>query len=126
MDWKQIFRSPRFGEIAGVFLAGMAILSAVSIATYSPDDPSFFFRGGGHGGPANAIGTFGATLSAAAFQLIGLGAFLVPVVLMLLAWDSFRRRGLEVTWFKGAGYAGLLVSVSALLSLSFGAFRGFR
>ena len=33
---------------------------------------------------------------------------------------------MEVTWFKAAGYAGLLVSVSALLSLSFGVFRAFR
>src|SRR5437867_5381259 len=126
MDWKQMFRSPRFGEIAGVFLLGLAVLSAISIATYHPDDPSFFFRGGGREHPANAIGTFGATLSAASFQVVGLGAFLLPVLLLLLAWDSFRRRGLEVTWFKAAGYAGLLVSVSALFSLSFGAFGAFR
>src|SRR5437867_4919232 len=91
MDWKQMFRSPRFGELAGVFLAGLAVLSAISIATYHADDPSFFFRGVGQGPPANAIGTFGATLSAASFQVIGLGSFLFPFVLLLLAWDSFRR-----------------------------------
>src|SRR5215813_8519031 len=126
MDWKKTLRSPRFGEVAGVFLAGLAVLSAIAVATYHPDDPSFFFQGGGPARPSNAIGTFGATLSAAAFQTFGLGAFLMPLVLGLLAYDAFRRRGVEITGLKASGLAGLVVCVSALLTLTFGVFAGYR
>src|SRR5262245_25616985 len=126
MDWKKTLRSPRFGEVAGVFLAGLAVLSAIAVATYHPNDPSFFFRGGGSASPENAIGTFGATLSAGAFQTLGLGAWLVPLVLALLAYDAFRRRGVEVTGLKASGHVGLVICVSALLSLTFGVFHGFR
>ena len=126
MDWKKTLRSPRFGEIAGVFLAGLAVLSAIAVLTYHPNDPSFFLRGGGTARPENAIGTFGATLSAAAYQTFGIGAILVPLVLALLAYDAFRRRGVEVTGLKASGYVGLVICVSALLSLTFGVFHGFR
>src|SRR5262245_36770454 len=126
MDWKKTLRSPRFGEVAGVFLAGLAVLSAIAVATYHPNDPSFFFRAAGAAHPENAIGTVGATLSAAAYQTFGIGAFLVPLVLALLAYDAFRRRGVEVTGLKASGYVGLVICVSALLSLTFGVFPGFR
>ena len=126
MEWNKILRSPRFGEVAGVFLAGFALLATIAVLTYHPDDPSFFRVGGTHTGVHNAAGSVGANLGSAAFQLVGLGAFLLPVLLVLLAWSSFARRGLEVAWARIVGYAVLLVCAASLFSLSLGAIPGFR
>lgn len=126
MEWRSIVRSPRFSEVAGLFLAGLAVLSAIGVATHHPDDPSFFFRGGGHTRPENAVGTVGATLSAALLQVLGLGAFVFPVILALLAWETLRGRRIDASGLRAAGYGGLLLFVSALFALSFGTFANFR
>jgi S-DNA-T family DNA segregation ATPase FtsK/SpoIIIE len=126
MEWKKILRSPRFGEIAGVFLGGLAILSLLAIFSYHPDDPSFFRLGGRSSTTENWVGSVGANLAAAAFQLVGLGAFLLPVLLALLCWSAFARRGFDVAWTRLAGSALFLASSSGLFSLILGAYRGFR
>ena len=126
MEWKKVLRSPRFGEIAGVFLAGLGLLSAIAIVTYHPDDPSFFRVGRGGASIENAAGTVGANLSCAAFQLVGLGAYLVPVLIGLLSWGAFTRRGLDIVWARLVGYSVLLTCTAALFSLSLGAFHDFK
>src|SRR5438552_15192930 len=126
MEWKKVLRSRRFGEIAGVFLAGLGLLSAIAIVTYHPDDPSFFRVGRGGASIENAAGTVGANLSCAAFQLVGLGAYLVPILFGLLAWGAFARRGLDVAWARLVGYTVLLTCTSALFALSLGALQNFR
>ena len=112
--------SRRLSEFTGVALFAAALLCLISLVSYSPDDPAWFFNNGT--GPAeNFAGRIGAFLAELIFQILGYGGFLIPVVLGYLAWHYFWCRDIEAEYTKLAGAVLLLGSVSGLLSLAFGA-----
>ena len=55
--------SRRVSEFVGVALFGGALLLLISLATYNPADPAWFFTVGGPEPPANFVGQVGAFLS---------------------------------------------------------------
>ncbi|HSP94466.1 MAG TPA: DNA translocase FtsK 4TM domain-containing protein [Thermoanaerobaculia bacterium] len=109
-------------EALGVLLVLVGVLTALSLLSFDPRDPNLFSvtAGGEAASPSNWIGGFGASLSAALYALVGLGAWGVPVLLLIWGWRMFSQRPVENPATKAAGFALLFVSIPALLSLGLG------
>ena len=70
--------SRRVSEFVGVALFAAALIWIVSLASYEPSDPAWFFSTGLHADPANFAGRVGAFLAELSFQLVGYGAYVIP------------------------------------------------
>jgi S-DNA-T family DNA segregation ATPase FtsK/SpoIIIE len=112
--------SRRVSEFTGVALFALSLIALVALATYSANDPVWFFNTGSEGPPTNfagRIGAFGAELS---FQLLGYSAYLIPLVFVVTGWHYFWCRTLDAAYTKLFGAALLCGCASAFLALSFG------
>jgi DNA segregation ATPase FtsK/SpoIIIE, S-DNA-T family len=109
----------RLNELVGFVGLSLAILLALSLLSYSPQDASFNVSAAPPGpGPArNWIGPFGAYLSDVCFQLAGYAAFLFPIGMFLVSMRWFRSQLVEAPIAKVVGWLMLLASAAAELSL---------
>ena len=109
----------RLNELIGFVGLSLAILLALSLLSYSPQDASFNVSAAPPGsGPArNWIGPFGAYLSDVCFQLAGYAAFLLPTGIFLVAMRWFRSQLVEAPTAKIIGSVLLLASSAAELTL---------
>lgn len=98
----------------------LAVLLALSLFSYNPDDPSFNNQFSGPPRTANLAGVAGSYLSDLFFQIFGLTAFLWPFVLILFALKLFRSPELTLPAIKVASWIGLFLAVSGSLSLGLG------
>jgi DNA segregation ATPase FtsK/SpoIIIE, S-DNA-T family len=109
----------RFNELIGFLGITLAILLALALLSYSPRDPSFNVSAQTpevH--PArNWIGPAGAYTADFVFQLLGYAAFLLPMGIFALGVRWFRSRPLDSAVGALVGYALLILSLPALLSL---------
>ena len=92
--------SRRVSEFVGVALFGAALIWIISLASYEPADPVWFFSTGGQADPANFAGRVGAFLAELSFQLFGYASYLIPAVLVVdrlavVLVPRGRRRGHE-------------------------------
>jgi S-DNA-T family DNA segregation ATPase FtsK/SpoIIIE len=98
-------RSRRLNEILGVIVLVAAGLFLLSLASYTPTDPSFDTVGGYMTGrPAhNWTGLLGAWIADANLQVLGVAAFFLPLVLLRLGicWVRSRPAGSPVAKFVG-------------------------
>ena len=112
-------RNRRLNEIIGLTTLVAAGLLLLSLATYTPTDPSLNTVGGTaltH--PAhNWAGIVGAYFSDATLQLIGVAAFLVPLALIRLGICWMRSRPAGSPLAKGVGMALWLVFAPAMFAL---------
>ena len=113
--------SRRVSEFAGVALFAGAIIWLISLATYEPADPVWFFSTGSQAAPANFAGRVGAFLSELSFQLFGYASYAIPALLVVTGWHYFWCSKLEAGATKATGVTLLLACISAFLSLVFGA-----
>jgi DNA segregation ATPase FtsK/SpoIIIE, S-DNA-T family len=114
------FLSRRVSEFFGVTLFAAALIWLISLATYEPSDPVWFFSAGSSAAPANFAGRVGAFLSELSIQLLGYAACLIPAVMVVIGWHYFWCRKLDAQYTKLLGALLLFGSVSSLLSLAFG------
>jgi DNA segregation ATPase FtsK/SpoIIIE, S-DNA-T family len=112
--------SRRVSEFVGVALFAAALIWTISLASYEPSDPVWFFSTGLHADPANFAGRVGAFLAELSFQLFGYASYLVPAVLVVVGWNYFWCRHLDAAATKATGAALLVACISAFLSLVFG------
>jgi S-DNA-T family DNA segregation ATPase FtsK/SpoIIIE len=112
--------SRRVREFVGVALFAAALIWIVSLATYEPSDPAWFFSTGAHAVPANFAGRVGAFLAELSFQLFGYASYLVPAILVVVGWNYFWCRKVDAAVTKASGAALLFGCISAFLSLVFG------
>jgi S-DNA-T family DNA segregation ATPase FtsK/SpoIIIE len=112
---------PRTREVVGITLTGSAVMLVVALATYSPNDPSFFTTTGR--GASNWIGPVGAQLSALLYALFGLAAWLIPLVLLAGAMRQVRGTRHHVRRGAVIGMCLVAVSTALLLALTVGAVR---
>src|SRR5258705_2692169 len=92
---------------------------AASLLSYSPRDASWNVsappvEGGATG---NWIGPVGSYCSDAMFSLLGFAAFLLPIAMGILGWRWFRSKAFQSQTATLIGYALLLLSLPAMLSL---------
>jgi S-DNA-T family DNA segregation ATPase FtsK/SpoIIIE len=110
----------RASEFLGVGLFAAAVLWIVSLATYEPSDPAWFFSSGAAHPPANFAGLVGAFVAEGSFQVLGYASYLVPALLVVLGWHYFWCRAIDAIYTKAVGTILLLASLSALFSLALG------
>ncbi|MFP4582871.1 MAG: DNA translocase FtsK [Desulfococcaceae bacterium] len=102
-------------EILGIFLFFLVLFSLVSLLSFHPADPSVFTNAGG---PAeNLFGLMGAHVSGLILGLFGTGGFWTPFLLLMVCYQSFRRRGRDEMLALGGGAALLLIATGAFMAL---------
>ncbi len=106
-------------EATGVVCLAAAALTTVALFSYRATDPNPFTLVD-RGQAQNWAGVVGATLSAAAYELLGVGAWLIVLVLVMVGLAKLRNRQLDAPGSKLVGYAFLLLAACALLALGFG------
>ena len=117
------FVSRRLSEFIGVALFAMALMTLISLASYSPADPVWFFTAGSDLTPVNFGGRVGAFLAELSYQLLGYTAYLLPIVLVVSGWHYFWCRVPDAAYTKLVGAGLLFACVSSFLSLAFGTLR---
>ncbi len=109
----------RLNELVGFLLCVSALLLFLSLASYSPLDPSLNTAGSPlPSRPArNWIGVVGAYGSDFLLQFAGLAAFCLPLYLGMLGARWFRSRKIECGVARASGAASLIIFASAFLAL---------
>jgi S-DNA-T family DNA segregation ATPase FtsK/SpoIIIE len=112
-------QSKRLNELTGILLLMLAVLLALALVSYSPLDRSLNTAANPpFGRPAhNWIGLFGAFSADLILQMLGVAAFLLPVMLVFLAVRWMRSHAVENPVVKALGAVALLAFGSALLAL---------
>ena len=81
-----VLRHDKTREAIGVLAMAAAVLTLASLATFDPQDPSFFsFAGDFDGGIRNAVGRVGAELAGDLLGLLGL------MIGLLVGRNRFRK-----------------------------------
>jgi len=109
----------RLDELVGILLLATAVLMILAMASYSPLDRSLNTAANPPiGRPAhNWIGLVGSYSADLLLQAAGVMAFLLPVMLLLLAIRWIRSHKVENPLLKAVAALSLVVFGSALLSL---------
>jgi S-DNA-T family DNA segregation ATPase FtsK/SpoIIIE len=111
--------SRRVSEFFGVALFAAALIWLISLATYVPTDPVWFFSAGSGAAPVNFAGRVGAFLAELSFQLLGYASYLIPAAMVVIGWHYFWCRDVDAQYTKLIGVGLLLGCLSSLLSLAF-------
>ncbi|MGZ6274509.1 MAG: DNA translocase FtsK 4TM domain-containing protein [Syntrophales bacterium] len=107
-------------EIWGaIFLAG-AIFFLLCLASYHPLDPSFTHFVTDNAKTHNLVGSAGSHIADSLIRLLGIGAFIIPVFLLIISFRYFLDVPFKINLVGVAGLAGLIFSTSALLATSLG------
>ena len=112
--------SRRVSEFVGVALFAAALIWIISLGSYEPDDPVWFFSAGLHAAPANFAGRVGAFLAELSFQLAGYAAYMIPAVMVVVGWHYFWCRQVDAAGTKIAGTTLLFSCISTFLGLVVG------
>ena len=112
-------RHPLKKEIRGLIFLLLAVVLGGSLLSSSPLDKLFWNVAGNLGKAHNLFGTVGAHLSGGLFDLLGVGAFWVPLILFVLSFITFKGRSLSSPVKGMITVLIMLASFSALLSLQF-------
>jgi S-DNA-T family DNA segregation ATPase FtsK/SpoIIIE len=109
----------RLNELIGFLCITLAVLMALALLSYRPEDVSLNVSAPPADGPLarNWIGPVGAYGADLLFQALGFAAFLLPLAIAVLGWQWFRSRAIDSQTATLIGYALLLVSLPSLLSL---------
>ena len=103
-------------ELWGSVILVTACFAVLSLVSYSALDRSFNVPSGSRD-PVNLGGLVGAYLADVLLQGLGLIAYLVPVILLLLAYRLFRRDPGRLRVLGVVGYGVLLWGLAILVSL---------
>ena len=106
--------------LAFVFLFfGLAIM--LSLISYSTADPSWNTAATLATKPSNLLGRFGSHLSDVCFQIFGLSSFVLPALILLLAWKWMQSKPIEAAWVKVTGALMFMLGACTSFSLAPGA-----
>lgn len=112
----------RLREAAFLLLLPLAVYLLACLASYSPADPGWSHAGNPAQGVANFGGLFGAWITDLGFYLIGVVAWIAPLLLLLLGWIVLRgsseeaRSPLEPT-LRLLGFVAFIVAAPGLAHL---------
>ncbi len=104
-------------EIAGIAFLFLAVLILLSLASYSPRDPSWA-NASPPGTPVrNYIGRVGASLAEILLQALGAVSLLLPFALVGLGLRALRREGRRRFFLRLGGFGLLLIILAPLASI---------
>ena len=105
-------------EMIGLSLLAAALGFGAALVTYSPGDMELIQSGRSAEGVANLIGPVGARIADLLLQVLGLGAFVVAGLLLLLAVRTLMGKTAAPRLRTALGIAGLSLAGLILLHLS--------
>jgi S-DNA-T family DNA segregation ATPase FtsK/SpoIIIE len=109
-------RFHRLNEAGGLVFLFTGFFFILCLISYHPQDPSWnsvTSAARAH----NLIGLAGSYTADLCFQLLGLSAFSMPVLLWMMAWKWIRSDAIPAATVKVIGAAVLFLSVSTALSI---------
>ena len=104
-------RHHRLNEAAAFVYAFAGVFVALSLVSYYPQDPSWNTAAGAVRAH-NLTGVAGAHVADLLFQVFGVTAFGLPVLIWALAWKWIRSRPIEAAWVLLGGSTLLMLSAS--------------
>ena len=107
----------RYNEIVAIILVAVSLLLLLSMVTSNPSDPSIFTVSSQE--TQNWVGFVGANVADILFRAIGLMGYVLPFLLMLIAYKCFKSKSLYIPIGRMLGFILLISSGSALTTLFF-------
>ena len=105
----------RWSETIVFFLLASAVLGFLCLVSYNPMDPTFNTVSSQK--IQNWIGGIGANFAEFLISIFGLTAYLFPALIVLIAWNVFRRNRLQISLRQVLGYFFFIGSVSSFAAL---------
>ena len=103
-------------EIAGILLFFLVVFTLVSLLSYTPTDPSIHYAtDAGHA--RNMFGTLGAHAAGLLIGMFGLGAFWIPLLLLLVSVHLFGQYPKGAVALTLAGGVVLIITTGGLLGI---------
>jgi S-DNA-T family DNA segregation ATPase FtsK/SpoIIIE len=109
-------RFHRLNEAGGLVYLFTGFFLVLCLISYHPQDPSWNSVTGATRAH-NLTGLAGSYIADLCFQLLGLSAFSLPVLLWLLAWKWIRSAAIQAAAVKVFGAVVLFLSISTALSI---------
>ncbi|MBL8179346.1 MAG: DNA translocase FtsK 4TM domain-containing protein, partial [Bryobacterales bacterium] len=109
-------RNERLNEAAGVVYLIGALVLALSLYSFHPNDPSFNTATSSVQA-GNLIGKAGSYASDLLYQVFGFGAWLVPVGVLALGWKWVRSKPIQVPFVKACGFSILILGSCTAFAL---------
>ena len=107
---------PRLNEILAFVFLVAGLIVVLALVSYNPLDPSWNTVSEGIR-PVNIIGSVGAWISDLLLQSVGLAAYTLPVMVLMLGWKWVRSSEITAPWAKFAGGILWMVATCAGLGL---------
>jgi DNA segregation ATPase FtsK/SpoIIIE, S-DNA-T family len=109
-------RFHRLNEAGGLVFLFAGFFFILCLISYHPQDPSWnLSTGAAHA--RNLTGLAGSYTADLCFQLLGLSAFSLPVLMWMLAWRWIRSDAIQAASVKVMGAVLLFLSISTALSI---------
>jgi len=102
-------------EIIGIILFFLVIFTLISLLSYSPSDPSIN-NARATGDIHNLFGIFGAHVSGTLIAMFGIGAFWLPLLLLLLSVQFFGKHPEAVIYQRIGGGLILIITTGSLIA----------
>ncbi len=119
MPDSRVLTSTKGREFIGIILIAIAILIIISLASYHHDDPTWFFGSNSTKEVAsNAVGTLGAFISKALFQVLGFASWAIPVLLLIWGLNFILDRTMEHIFTRVTGFVVMVVSFASFISIT--------
>lgn len=106
----------RRSEITAIVLLAFGVILILCLFSYYPDDASWNTASGGNA--RNPIGVFGANIASLLYQAFGLSAWLLPMMLFVIALCRFRMHVINAPLARFFGLILLGLATAALLTLA--------
>jgi len=105
-------------EIIALIFFTLALVIFLSLISYNPEDPSFFFYNSNPQKIDNFLGVVGSYLSALLFQVLGLSSFLLVLLALQVSIRLFLTFRFPLRLLDCFSWVGLILSASGILSLT--------
>jgi S-DNA-T family DNA segregation ATPase FtsK/SpoIIIE len=109
-------RHARLNEAGAVAFLIAGLFLFFSLVSYYPLDPSWDTSTSG-AKPVNLTGLVGASISDLLLQGFGVGAYVLPLLVLMLAWRWLRGGAIEAPWARLAGGLAWVGSTCTALGL---------
>jgi DNA segregation ATPase FtsK/SpoIIIE, S-DNA-T family len=109
-------RYPKLNGVVGVVFLYAGLFAFFSLVSYHPFDPSLN-TASAPSQPVNLTGLVGAYLSDFLLQLLGLDAYAIPVLVLILGWMWIRSAAIESPLIKIFGALLLVSSLCTALGM---------
>lgn len=108
-------RKNSVAEVGSILIFALGVFTVISIFTFHSTDPSFFTNA--VGAAQNACGRWGALLASFMLQSFGVGSYMLPVSLFVIATTVHRRGNAIEVLGTLAGMMVVASSLTVMLSL---------